>query len=377
MSTTTTWPGGATDASPTAYTIPASGELNWAALSNFLNVLATSAQSTTAQKWGVRKATASPVTVSATADCVIACQLTVPAAVAVNLPAGANKQVFCVVDATGDAATNNITINRNGSDTIAGATSLVLSGNREAVILCFNSGDTDWKIVSRTSGAGVPATVPAAGVVSSSGTALTSGGSDTGDALISAVQGDPATPTYSFVGDANTGIYRSGADTLNLVTAGNVRLQADANGVINTSSQMAFGAYSSAAQTGLADNTMTKVVFGTEEFDTQSKFASSAFTPTISGKYQLSAGVNIEPTAAATLNGIDVYLYKNGAPFKQLARLTGQSITSVISVNGSVLVDSDTDDYFEVYAAADIAAAGTWKINANQTETYFTGIKVA
>lgn len=150
MSTTTTWPGGATDATPTAYSIPASGELNWAALSNFLNVLATSAQSTTAQKWGMRKALTTPVTVSATADCVVVTQLTSPGAVVVNLPAGANKQVFCIVDGTGDAGTNNVTINRAGSDTIAGATTLVLNANRQAVVLVYNSSDTDWKIVSRS-----------------------------------------------------------------------------------------------------------------------------------------------------------------------------------------------------------------------------------
>lgn len=267
MSTTTTWPGGSVDASPTAYTVPASGELNWSSLSSFLNVLATSAQSTTAQKWGVRKATATPVTVSATADCVVVCQLTVPAAVTVNLPAGANKQVFVIVDGTGDASSNNITINRNGSDTIAGATSLVLSANRETVILVYNSGDTDWKIASRSVGSGAPAAVPAAGVVSSSGTALTSGGNDTGDALINTAQGDPATPTYSFVGDGNTGVYRSAADTLNASTAGTSRWAINSSGQVSVSattdsSSSTTGSWITAGGIGVAKQiwTDTKVV---------------------------------------------------------------------------------------------------------------------
>lgn len=228
MSTTTTWPGGATDATPTAYTIPASGELNWAALSNFLNVLATSAQSTTAQKWGVRKALTTPVTVSATADCVVVTQLTSPAAVAVTLPAGANKQVFVFVDGTGDAATNNVTITRAGSDTIAGATTLVLNKNRQAVVLVYNSSDTDWKIVGNS--APSSSIIPASGVVSSNGTSLTSAGSDTGDPLLNTTEGTASTPSYSFVGDADTGMYRSGANTLDFATGGSVRMSLDSSG---------------------------------------------------------------------------------------------------------------------------------------------------
>lgn len=147
MSTNVTWPGGATGATPATHSIPAAGELNWQALSDFLIALGNGAQATTFQKFGVRKATSSPVTVAAASDCVVATDLTVAGAVTVNLPAGANKQVFMIVDGKGDAGTNNITINRSGSDTIAGATSLVLNHNRQSVILVFNSSDTDWKIV--------------------------------------------------------------------------------------------------------------------------------------------------------------------------------------------------------------------------------------
>lgn len=153
MSTSKTWPGGATGATPTAYSIPAAGELNWASLSNFLNALGDGAQCTTFQKFAVRKATTSPVTV-ATSDCIIVSQLTVAAAVAVTLPAGANKQIYFIVDGTGDANTNNITITPNGAETIAGSATLVLSGAREGVCLVYNSSDTDWKIISRFNRAG-------------------------------------------------------------------------------------------------------------------------------------------------------------------------------------------------------------------------------
>jgi hypothetical protein len=136
--------------------VPASGELGWAVLSDFLNALAAGAQATTFQKFAVRKCLTTPVTVSATTDCVIVTQLTSPGVVAVNLPAGADKQVYIIADGTADAATNTVTINRAGSDTIAGATSITLTHNRESVILVYNASDTDWKIVAR---AGAPGTV--------------------------------------------------------------------------------------------------------------------------------------------------------------------------------------------------------------------------
>lgn len=199
MSTTTTWPGGATSASPTAYTVPAAGELNWAALSDFLNALASGAQSTTFQKFAVRKAVASPVTVSATTDCVVASNLTVPGAVTVNLPAGQNKLIFCILDDKGDAGTNNITINRNGSDTIAGSTSLVLTTAREYVMLCYNSSDTDWKIIARGAGTGAPLNNPmdSAGDMIYGGTGGSAQKLDSGTAETWLISKGAASPSWS------------------------------------------------------------------------------------------------------------------------------------------------------------------------------------
>ena len=49
----------------------------------------------------------------------------------------------------------------------------------------------------------------------------------------------------------------------------------------------AFSAYQSTLQS-FSSNTVTKVLFQTEEYDTNSNFASSRFTPTVAGYYQLS-----------------------------------------------------------------------------------------
>ena len=200
MPITKQWPGGATNATPTSFSLPLNNELNWLQLTSFLQSLADSAQGTTFQKFKVRVVTASPDTISATADCILA--VNVAGAVTINLPAGAEKQIFFIVDSSGAAATNNITITPNGSETVRGGASLVLNKNYQGVVLAFTG--TDWKAfgpfttpgsitdadftgqLSTAKGgtgqnstatfptSGTVATVPAAGVVKSSGTALTS-----------------------------------------------------------------------------------------------------------------------------------------------------------------------------------------------------------
>lgn len=129
----------------TTYAIPLAGELNWSSLSNFLIDLGTNAAVAQEAKQAVRVATTTPVTVASATDYAIIVDLAVAGASAVNLPAGVNGQIFVIVDGKGDAATNNITINPNGAETILGGASFVLNKNRQTIMLGYNTGTTDWK----------------------------------------------------------------------------------------------------------------------------------------------------------------------------------------------------------------------------------------
>jgi len=140
MSTNVVWNG-------VTYAIPAAGEVNWPSLSNFLIALGTSAAISQEMKQAIRVATTSPVTVSATTDFAVVTQLAAPGAVAVTLPAGIDGQVFVVVDGTGDAASNNITITPNGSATIGGAATQVLNHNSQSVMIQYSASGTDWKVL--------------------------------------------------------------------------------------------------------------------------------------------------------------------------------------------------------------------------------------
>lgn len=108
----------------------------------------------------------------------------------------------------------------------------------------------------------------------------------------------------------------------------------------------AFSAYAGAA-TSLSTSTETKVLFDTEEYDTNNNFASSRFTPTVAGYYQINAAVRIN-----ALSGNTAYttIYKNGSAYKvgTLSLLPGSgapiyTISSLVYCNGST-------DYIEIYA---------------------------
>lgn len=130
----------------------------------------------------------------------------------------------------------------------------------------------------------------------------------------------------------------------------------------------AFSVYPSAS-TNLTTSADTKVLFDTEEFDTNLNFASSRFTPTVAGYYQINACIRIQ----GLLVGNTAYatLYKNGAAYKignillnGVAGSPSVLVTSVVYLNGST-------DYLEIYAFQNSGLTLTTQ-NAQST-TYFNG----
>jgi len=155
MSTSVNWNG-------TTYSIPAAGEVNWPSLSNFLIALGNNASNNITEKQAIRIATSSPVTVSATTDCTVISDLSVAGAVAMNLPAGVDGQMFFLLDGKGDAGSNNITITPNGAETIGGAATLVLNHNGQGVWIQYKASESDWYVLANIV---VPGTITPADIV--------------------------------------------------------------------------------------------------------------------------------------------------------------------------------------------------------------------
>jgi hypothetical protein len=130
----------------------------------------------------------------------------------------------------------------------------------------------------------------------------------------------------------------------------------------------AFSAYPSGTLS-ISNNTNTKILFQTEEFDTNNNFASSTFTPTVAGYYQLSTLVGT--TAVITSEAI-ISIYKNGSLYKYLANPYASSISML---GGSCLVYANgTTDYFEVYMVQYSGSSRT--ISSNSQVVWFQGAMV-
>jgi len=124
----------------------------------------------------------------------------------------------------------------------------------------------------------------------------------------------------------------------------------------------AFSVYKTSVQT-LSAGTWTKLDFQVEEFDTNSNFASSRFTPTVAGYYQINGAV---------ANGLNTQtissIYKNGSIYKAGVNYSNGyagNVSSLVYLNG-------TTDYIELYGYF----AGGGNSGTGIESNYFNGIMV-
>ncbi len=103
-----------------------------------------------------------------------------------------------------------------------------------------------------------------------------------------------------------------------------------------------FFAYQSSVQT-ISNDSWTKINYETEILDSDGKFASHRFTPTVAGKYFLFASYRLNATEDG--NEFRIAIYKNGS----VVRMATKTHDHRETVQISTIVDSDTNDYFEVY----------------------------
>ena len=132
----------------------------------------------------------------------------------------------------------------------------------------------------------------------------------------------------------------------------------------------AFSASNSTTQS-ISTATYTKVTLDTEAYDTNSNFASSRFTPTVAGYYQIIASVR-DGTGGATGQFIS-NIYKNGAVSNQniVACAGAVGITSVCS---AIIYMNGSTDYLEQYVYQ--ASGFAMNISASGLTTYFQGAMI-
>ena len=176
----------------------------------------------------------------------------------------------------------------------------------------------------------------------------------------------PGQFTYNF----NTGtmnLFSSGVITFNTNASGTVAAEIFASGGVSIGNTTdpgagnlsvtgnviapnlqgpAFSAYASTG-TSMTTAVATKIIYDSEEFDTNNNFASSRFTPTVGGYYQINAVVTGGNSA---LGQLTVFIYKNGSQYKAGNQILNNTSYSCAVISCLVYLDGSTD-YVEIYAS--------------------------
>jgi hypothetical protein len=163
----------------------------------------------------------------------------------------------------------------------------------------------------------------------------------------------------------NTGTLQlqSGGTTIATVSSTGLALNTG-NITLPSGAAPAFSVYANAGQS-FSSNTTTKVLYGVEEFDTNNNFstATSTFTPTVAGYYQINA--QVQPNDFFT--GVIIAIYKNGSLFKYgnyngASNIGGSVVAALVYCNGS----TDAINIFANFTGGQPIASGP-------AFTYFQG----
>ena len=128
-----------------------------------------------------------------------------------------------------------------------------------------------------------------------------------------------------------------------------------------------------AADQDISTATWTKILFATETIDSDAKFASNKFTPTVAGTYVLTLQVTIDDLDDQ--KNLFLAIYKNGSAISggdsgTRVRASGTEKTTSWS---HIIDTADSDDYYEGYVYHDI---GSTEELRDDYSTVFFGYKL-
>jgi hypothetical protein len=126
----------------------------------------------------------------------------------------------------------------------------------------------------------------------------------------------------------------------------------------------AFSAYS-ASGTPMTHGAYVKVTFDTERYDTNSNFASSRFTPTVAGYYQINS--HLVYLTTSSVGQVVLALYKNGGVETYTNFVTHTNTGSSINLSYLISMNGSTD-YIEMYFY--MSGAGTLSVQAGPQTTF-------
>ena len=132
-----------------------------------------------------------------------------------------------------------------------------------------------------------------------------------------------------------------------------------------------------AGQAGIANATWTKIVWHTEEWDSNNDFASNRFTPTEAGNYVFRVAVMWATGDIVNGEWWNTALYKNGSIYKSATTKFADTGNYVTSPTLAFAQANGSTDYFEIYVYHVIGVAKntitTGELTPVSAYTFFQG----
>ena len=169
---------------------------------------------------------------------------------------------------------------------------------------------------------------------------------------------------------SNTITVGASGDTITIPSGATITNSGTATGFgVNTP---AFSAIKENQTTGQSDNTYTKITYDTEFYDSDGKFASDKFTPTVAGKYYLSLSATAGTSSASSVTSLAIKFYKNGSELAGTGNVAKpEQEVELLNMVTSAIVTLDADDYVEAYIKIDFST-GTGRVTTSQ----FSGFRI-
>ena len=139
---------------------------------------------------------------------------------------------------------------------------------------------------------------------------------------------------------------------------------------IGGSNTPSFLANKSSAQS-IANTTAVQVTFDNELYDSDGKFASNRFTPTVAGKYFIYSQLNMVATDGKYF---ETRIHKNGSLISVTQTHMGTVTYNAGSYIGQVIT-SDDNDYFEIFTYHNSGASKNVD-GGNTGSSYFGAFKI-